>query len=107
MKRTIALFVLLTCTVMGVLAQGRMSAATRLALQHTQLNGHHTRAFSDQQLRAFILIDSEQTIDRLREKGVHIQFDGDSLDSHFGHWPRVWNGWCQTNIGSSDDTTMQ
>lgn len=73
MKRTIALFVLLTCIVMGVLAQGRMSAATRLALQHTQLNGHHTRSFSDQQLRAFILVDSEQTIDRLREKGVHIQ----------------------------------
>ena len=72
MKRIFSLLVMLSCVVVGVWAQGRMSAATRLALLHQYHSSSRIASANDQMVRAFITVDSPQAIDQLHKLGVKV-----------------------------------
>lgn len=79
MKRLITLVTITICATLATMAQGRMSAATRLALHRQQPTAQRTMQHSDERVRAFITIDSPQVIEHLQSMGVRVQSSFNSM----------------------------
>ena len=72
MKRFIASIILAILTVGGAMAQGHVSAATRMAM-HRLGGTQRLNKSGERPVRAFITVDSPRTVEQLRGMGVSIQ----------------------------------